>query len=88
MKKLVLFLLCLVFVASAANVKLDVLSSMKKYNCELTSWKENIEVKYVQYKHYAEITCKEPKAMPVKIAGLKFIDVSASSGNYIYRYGD
>lgn len=88
MKKLVLFLLCLVFVASAANVKLDVLFSMKKYNCELTSWKENVEVKYVQYKHYAEITCKEPKTMPVNIAGLKFIDVSANSGNYIYRYGD
>ena len=88
MKKLVLLLLCFVLVASAANLKLDVLFSLKKYDCELTSWKENVDVKYVQYKHYAEITCKEPKAMPVKIAGLKFIDVSASSGKYIYRYGD
>lgn len=88
MKKLVLFLLCLVIVASAANLKVDVLFSLKKYNCELTSWKEDVEVKYVQYKHYAEITCKEPNTMPVKIAGLKFIDVSANSGKYIYRYGD
>jgi hypothetical protein len=86
MKKLMLIVLSL-SVFAFANIKLDFMVSVKKKGCNVVKWVENDSVEGIKYRHYAKVSCKEPQTMPVKLVGLKFIDVTRNStGEYIYTY--
>lgn len=88
MKKVILIAL-LAFASAFADVKLDFLVSARRNGCEVTQWIENDYVSGVKWKHYAKVACKENKRMPVKMVGLKFLDIAVNlRGEYIYTYGE
>ena len=87
MKKLLIIGLMAVS-AFAANTKLDFMVSLNKYNCVLSTWKEDTYESGVDWKYYAKIACKDNDCKPVNIAGLKFLDIALNlKGEYIYTYG-
>ena len=87
MKKIILLLL--VVMASAwADIKLDFLISARRLGCDTVHWVENDYENGVLWQQYAKVACKEPQSMPVRMVGLKFLDVSKNlKGQYIYTYG-
>lgn len=87
MKKIIL--LVLFIMASAwADIKLDFLISARRLGCETVHWIENDYENGVLWQQYAKVACKEPQSMPVRMVGLKFLDVSKNlKGQYIYTYG-
>lgn len=88
MKTKLLLILLLAISAFAANTKIDFIVSLKKYDCVLDTWKENTYESGVDWQYYAKIACKDTGHKPVKIAGLKFLDVAKNlKGEYIYTYG-
>ena len=88
MKKLILLILAFAVVVFA-NVKLDFLISVRRFGCETIQWIENDYENGIKWKHYAKVACKEPQSMPVRIVGLKFLDLSKNlKGQYIYTYGE
>jgi hypothetical protein len=88
MKKTLLIVLAFAMVAFA-DVKLDFLISARRLGCETIQWVENDYVSGVKWKHYAKVACKENQRMPVRIVGLKFLDVATNlKGEYIFTYGD
>ena len=88
MKKLILLILAFAVVAFA-DVKLDFLVSARRLGCETIQWIENDYENGIKWKHYAKVACKEPQSMPVRIVGLKFLDLSKNlKGQYIYTYGE
>lgn len=88
MKK-ILLLISLFAIASAwADIHLDFVLSARKKGCEVTQWVENDYVSGVLWQQYAKVACKDPQSMPVRMVGLKFLDVSKNlKGEYIYTYG-
>lgn len=87
MKKLILLILAFAVVAFA-DVKLDFLISARRLGCETIHWIENDYENGVLWQQYAKVACKEPQSMPVRMVGLKFLDVSKNlKGQYIYTYG-
>ena len=88
MKKLTMIMLMLV--ASAfADIKLDFQISVNRLGCSLTQWIQDDYESGVKWKHYAKVACKENQRMPVRIVGLKFLDVATNlKGEYIFTYGD
>lgn len=88
MKKIILLLTFITSMAFA-DVKLDFMVSTRRLGCELTQWVENDYVSGVKWKHYAKIACKENQRMPVRMVGLKFLDVAVNlRGEYIFTYGE
>ena len=87
MKKLILLILAFAVVAFA-DIKLDFLISARRLGCETIHWIENDYENGVLWQQYAKVACKEPQSMPVRIVGLKFLDLSKNlKGQYIYTYG-
>ena len=88
MKKLILSTL-LIASAAFADIKLDFLISARRLGCETIQWVENDYENGIKWKHYAKVACKEPQSMPVRMVGLKFLDLSKNlKGQYIYTYGE
>ena len=72
-----------------ADVQSDFLLKLSGYDCELVKWVENDFESGEQFKHYAKVSCSEKYRLPLKIAGLKFMDISRNlAGKYIYTYGE
>jgi len=87
MKKIILALMVVVS-AVWADIKLDFVLSARKKGCELVHWVENDYENGVHWQQYAKVACKDPQSMPVRMVGLKFLDVSKNlKGEYIYTYG-
>lgn len=87
MKKLILSTL-LIASAAFADIKLDFLISARRLGCETIHWIENDYENGVLWQQYAKVACKDPQSMPVRMVGLKFLDVSKNlKGQYIYTYG-
>lgn len=87
MKKIILALMMVVS-AVWADIKLDFILSARKKGCEVVHWVENDYENGVLWQQYAKIACKDPQSMPVRMVGLKFIDLSKNlKGQYIYTYG-
>jgi hypothetical protein len=86
MKKIMILMLCAMATAWA-DIKLDFIISVRKKGCELVKWVENDYVNGVMWQQYAKVSCKDPISMPVKLVGLKFLDVESSHKDYIYTYG-
>lgn len=87
MKKLILSTLLIVS-AAFADIKLDFLISARRLGCETIHWIENDYENGVLWQQYAKVACKDPQSMPVRMVGLKFLDVSKNlKGQYIYIYG-
>lgn len=87
MKKIILLVL-LVMASAWADIKLDFLISARRLGCETVHWVENDYENGVLWQQYAKVACKEPQSMPVRMVGLKFLDVSKNlKGQYIYTYG-
>lgn len=87
MKKIILSTL-LIASAAFADIKLDFINTARDKGCEVVYWIENNYENGVLWQQYAKVSCKEPQSMPVKIVGLKFLDVSLNlKGEFIYTYG-
>lgn len=87
MKKIILALMMVVS-AVWADIKLDFILSARKKGCEVVHWVENDYENGVLWQQYANVACKDPQSMPVRMVGLKFLDVSKNlKGEYIYTYG-
>lgn len=87
MKKII-FALMMVVSAVWADIKLDFMISARRIGCETVHWIENDYENGVLWQQYAKVACKEPQPMPVRMVGLKFLDVYKSQkGEYIYIYG-
>jgi len=87
MKKISLIMLMIVS-AVWADIKLDFVLSARKKGCEVVQWIENDYENGVLWQQYAKVACKDPQSMPVRMVGLKFLDVSKNlKGEYIYTYG-
>ena len=87
MKKIILTLMMVVS-AVWADIKLDFILSARKKGCEVVHWVENDYENGVHWQQYAKVACKDPQSMPVRMVGLKFLDVSKNlKGEYIYTYG-
>lgn len=88
MKKLIMIMLMLV--ASAfADTKLDFQVSVDRLGCSLTQWIQDDYESGVKWRHYAKFACADPIKVPVRMVGLKFLDVSLNlKGEYIYTYGE
>lgn len=87
MKKIILALM-LVVSAVWADIKLDFMISARRLGCQVVHWVENDYESGVLWQQYAKVACKDPQSMPVKMVGLKFLDVSKNlKGEYIYTYG-
>ncbi|MBO7527946.1 MAG: hypothetical protein J6T74_08705 [Clostridia bacterium] len=87
MKKIILALMMVVS-AVWADIKLDFILSARKKGCEVVHWIENDYENGVLWQQYAKVACKDPQSMPVRMVGLKFLDVSKNlKGEYIYTYG-
>ena len=87
MKKIILALMMIVS-AVWADIKLDFILSARKKGCEVVHWVENDYENGVLWQQYAKVACKDPQSMPVRMVGLKFLDVSKNlKGEYIYTYG-
>lgn len=87
MKKIILALMMVVS-AVWADIKLDFILSARKKGCEVVHWVENDYENGVLWQQYAKVACKDPQSMPVRMVGLKFLDVSKNlKGEYIYTYG-
>lgn len=87
MKKIILALMIVVS-AVWADIKLDFILSARKKGCEVVHWVENDYENGVLWQQYAKVACKDPQSMPVRMVGLKFLDVSKNlKGEYIYTYG-
>lgn len=87
MKKIILALM-LVVSAVWADIKLDFILSARKKGCEVVHWIENDYENGVLWQQYAKVACKDPQSMPVRMVGLKFLDLSKNlKGEYIYTYG-
>lgn len=87
MKKIILVLMIVVS-AVWADIKLDFVLSSRKKGCEVVHWIENDYENGVHWQQYAKVACKDPQSMPVRMVGLKFLDVSKNlKGEYIYTYG-
>ena len=88
MKTKLLLILLLAISAFAANTKNDFINSLEKYDCVLDTWKENTYESGADWKYKEKIACKDTGRKPVKIAGLKLLDVAENlKGEYIYTYG-
>lgn len=87
MKKIMIVMLCAMAVSAWADIKLDFILSVRKKGCELIKWVENDYENGVMWQQYAKVSCKDPVSMPVRIVGLKFLDVTSSHKDYIYTYG-
>ena len=82
-------IVCMLAFAALANVQSEFLLALSGYDCELVKWVENDYESGEQFKHYAKVACNEKYRLPLKIAGLKFMDISKSlSGKFIYTYGE
>ena len=87
MKKIILSTL-LIASAAFADIKLDFIISARNKGCEVVHWIENDYENGVLWQQYAKVACKAPQPMPVKMVGLKFLDVSTNlKGEFIYTYG-
>lgn len=87
MKKIILALMMVVS-AVWADIKLDFILSARKKGCEVVHWIENDYENGVLWQQYAKVACKDPQSMPVRMVGLKFLDLSKNlKGEYIYTYG-
>lgn len=87
MKKIILALMMVVS-AVWADIKLDFILSARKKGCEVVHWVENDYENGVLWQQYAKVACKDPQSMPVRMVGLKFLDLSKNlKGQYIYTYG-
>jgi len=87
MKKITLIMLMIVS-AVWADIKLDFVLSARKKGCEVVHWIENDYENGVLWQQYAKVACKDPQSMPVRMVGLKFLDVSKNlKGEYIFTYG-
>ena len=87
MKKLIV-LVMLITATVWADIKLDFFISVRKKGCEVEKWVENDYVGGTLWQQYARVVCKDAIAMPVKIVGLKFLDVNTNlKGQYVYMYG-
>jgi len=88
MKKVILGI-ALVASAAFADIKLDFQVSVNRMGCSLVQWIENDYESGVKWKHYGKFACKDPIKVPVKLVGLKFLDVSKNlKGEYIFTYGE
>lgn len=87
MKKIILSIL-LIASAAFADIKLDFIISARRLGCEVVHWIENDYENGVLWQQYAKVACKDPQSMPVRMVGLKFLDLSKNlKGQYIYTYG-
>lgn len=87
MKKIILSTL-LIASAAFADIKLDFIISARRLGCEVVHWIENDYENGVLWQQYAKVACKDPQSMPVRMVGLKFLDLSKNlKGQYIYTYG-
>lgn len=87
MKKIILSTL-LIASAAFADIKLDFMISARRLGCEVVHWIENDYENGVLWQQYAKVACKDPQSMPVRMVGLKFLDLSKNlKGQYIYTYG-
>lgn len=81
-------MLCAMAVSAWADIHLDFVLSARKKGCEVVQWIENDYENGVLWQQYAKVACKDPQSMPVRMVGLKFLDVSKNlKGEYIYTYG-
>ena len=88
MKKIILLIVCCVCATAWANVKLDFMISVRKQGCDIVKWIENDYEGGILWKQYAKVSCKEKIALPPRIVGLKFFDVTDNlKGEFIYTYG-
>jgi len=88
MKKIMIVMLCAMAVSAWADIHLDFVLSARKKGCEVVQWIENDYENGVLWQQYAKVACKDPQSMPVRMVGLKFLDVSKNlKGEYIYTYG-
>lgn len=88
MKRAILAL-TVIAAASFAATQNEFLLALSGYDCELVKWVENDYESGEQFKHYAKVACTEKYRLPLKIAGLKFLDISKSlSGKFVYTYGE
>lgn len=87
MKKIILSTL-LIASAAFADIKLDFIISARRLGCEVVHWIENDYENGVLWQQYAKVACKDPQSMPVRMVGLKFLDLSKNlKGQYVYTYG-
>ena len=81
-------IICMLAFAAFANVQSEFLLALSGYDCELVKWVENDYESGELFKNYAKVSCNEKYRLPLKIAGLKFMDISKSfAGKFIYTYG-
>lgn len=74
---------------AAANLQLDFSVKMDQYNCTLVKWIENDYESGVLWKHYAKVACPEKTKLPLRVLGLRYLDISMNlRGEYIYTYGE
>lgn len=88
MKKITLAIL-LIVTAAFADKKLDFAVAMDSYGCEVVKWIENDYESGVYWKHYAKVACKEKQKLPLRVLGLRYLDISMNlRGEFIYTYGE
>ena len=87
--KRISIIVCALAFAIYADVQNDFLLALSGYDCEVVKWIENDYESGEQFKHYAKVSCSEKYRLPLRIAGLKFMDISRNlAGKYIYTYGE
>lgn len=69
--------------------KLNFYQIVARHDCTVVKWSEDTFESGEHYRRYARVECSVNEKMPVRIAGLNFIDVTTTlTGNYLYIYGE
>lgn len=88
MKKIILTI-AIMAACAFADTKGEFEMKVEQHNCRVERWLENDYESGVKWRYYAKVACADTARMPMRIAGLKFLDVSMNlKGEYIYTYGD
>lgn len=88
MKK-ILIAMAVLATATFAHVKLDFENSVNQLGCTLTQWLDHDFESGVKWRYYGKFVCAEKIRVPVRLVGLKLLDVSQNlKGQYVYTYGE
>lgn len=87
MKKF-LIIMALLVTTALCDTKGEFELAVEKYGCRVDRWLANDYESGMKWRFYAKVACPKSERMPVRIAGLKFLDVSTNlKGEYIFTYG-
>lgn len=90
MKKIILILLFAIAAFANPQVKYNFFLTIAKYDCKVVRWNEDVYEGGLRYVFYAKVACDKVKELPLKIGGLKFLNISEDLlfGTVDYYYGE